>query len=79
MADGAATLPALLRALDLDGIRVSSVEVRRPSLDDVFLDLTGRSLRDQSMDTTGVEYMRIARETWIVFPRAMRLSLRNPV
>ncbi len=42
--DGATVLPALLR--ELDGATLTSVEVRRPSLDDVFLTLTGRSLRD---------------------------------
>jgi ABC-2 type transport system ATP-binding protein len=44
--DGAAVLPALLRGLDAAGVAMTSVEVRRPSLDDVFLTLTGRSLRD---------------------------------
>ncbi len=44
--DGAAVLPSLLRALDAAGIGMTSVEVRRPSLDDVFLTMTGRSLRD---------------------------------
>jgi ABC-2 type transport system ATP-binding protein len=29
---------------------VTSVEVRRPSLDDVFLTLTGRTLRDAEQD-----------------------------
>jgi ABC-2 type transport system ATP-binding protein len=58
--DGAATLPPLLRALDVDGIPATSVEVRRPSLDDVFLELTGRSLRDEPADQTGVQYARSA-------------------
>jgi ABC-2 type transport system ATP-binding protein len=44
--DGASVLPALLRELDAAGIAMTSVEVRRPSLDDVFLTLTGRTLRD---------------------------------
>jgi ABC-2 type transport system ATP-binding protein len=44
--DGASTLPALLRELDAAGMAMTSVEVRRPSLDDVFLTLTGRTLRD---------------------------------
>jgi ABC-2 type transport system ATP-binding protein len=43
---GAAALPGLLRALDGIGIDVTSAEVVRPTLDDVFLELTGRSLRD---------------------------------
>ncbi|MCX6466409.1 MAG: ATP-binding cassette domain-containing protein, partial [Pseudonocardiales bacterium] len=45
--DGARVLPSLLRELDAAGIAMTAVEVRRPSLDDVFLDLTGRSLRDE--------------------------------
>jgi ABC-2 type transport system ATP-binding protein len=39
-------LPALLRELDHHGVALETVEVRRPSLDDVFLNLTGRTLRD---------------------------------
>jgi ABC-2 type transport system ATP-binding protein len=45
--DGGAVLPALLRELDTRGIALAGVEVRRPTLDDVFLSLTGRSLRDE--------------------------------
>jgi len=44
--DGAGVLPALLRGMDAAGVTALSVEVRRPSLDDVFLTLTGRTLRD---------------------------------
>jgi ABC-2 type transport system ATP-binding protein len=43
---GAAALPGLLRELDAKGVDLAAVEVRRPTLDDVFLSLTGRSLRD---------------------------------
>jgi ABC-2 type transport system ATP-binding protein len=45
--DGSAILPVLLRELDAQGIALAGVEVHRPTLDDVFLSLTGRSLRDQ--------------------------------
>ena len=38
--------PGLLRELDAADIEIESIEVRRPTLDDVFLDLTGRSLRE---------------------------------
>jgi ABC-2 type transport system ATP-binding protein len=41
-------LPGLLRTLDRDGIALDSIEVRRPTLDDVFLTLTGRSLREDA-------------------------------
>ncbi|MGW2556968.1 ATP-binding cassette domain-containing protein [Streptomyces sp. NPDC001635] len=43
---GDAALPELLRTLDGRGITMASVKVNRPTLDDVFLSLTGRSLRD---------------------------------
>ncbi|MBC8067464.1 MAG: ATP-binding cassette domain-containing protein [Deltaproteobacteria bacterium] len=36
----------LMRALDAAGIQVGALSIRHPSLDDVFLTLTGRSLRD---------------------------------
>ncbi|MCU1417089.1 MAG: transporter, partial [Schumannella sp.] len=41
-------LAGLLRALDKDDIALDSIEVRRPTLDDVFLTLTGRSLREEA-------------------------------
>lgn len=44
--EGSAVLPGLLRGMDAAGVAMQSVEVRRPSLDDVFLTLTGRSLRE---------------------------------
>jgi ABC-2 type transport system ATP-binding protein len=43
---GGTALVELVRGLDREGIAVSGIESRRPSLDDVFLGLTGRSLRD---------------------------------
>jgi len=46
--DGGATLPRLLRELDAAGVALAGVEVRRPTLDDVFLSLTGRTLRDDT-------------------------------
>jgi ABC-2 type transport system ATP-binding protein len=45
--EGAGTLPGLLRALDAETIDIRAAEVRRPTLDDVFLTLTGRSLREE--------------------------------
>ena len=41
-------LAGLLRALDRDKIALDSIEVRRPPLDDVFLTVTGRSLREEA-------------------------------
>lgn len=39
-------LPDLIRSLDEKSIGIADLNVRRPTLDDVFLSLTGRSLRD---------------------------------
>jgi len=44
--DGGSALPVLLKGLVDAGIEAIGVEVNRPTLDDVFLTLTGRSLRD---------------------------------
>ena len=43
-----AELPGLLRELDAAGVALESIEVRRPTLDDVFLTVTGRSLREDA-------------------------------
>ena len=45
---GEQALPALLRVLDAAGVTLESINLSRPTLDDVFLTLTGRSLRDDS-------------------------------
>jgi len=44
--DGGAALPRILRLLDAERIGVKSVSLSEPTLDDVFLRQTGRSLRD---------------------------------
>jgi ABC-2 type transport system ATP-binding protein len=48
---GDVALPELLRALDAKNIAMLSVQVHRPTLDDVFLTLTGRSLREAEEGT----------------------------
>jgi ABC-2 type transport system ATP-binding protein len=45
---GEQALPALLRVLDAAAVTLESINLSRPTLDDVFLTLTGRSLRDDS-------------------------------
>ena len=44
--EGATAVAPLLVALERAGLTPASVNVSRPSLDDVFLALTGRTLRD---------------------------------
>jgi ABC-2 type transport system ATP-binding protein len=41
-----------LRELDHAGVEVRAADVRVPTLDDVFLSLTGRSLREESEAVT---------------------------
>lgn len=47
-------VPSAIRALDDAGVDVLDVEVRRPTLDDVFLQLTGHTAEDPSDDDTAV-------------------------
>jgi ABC-2 type transport system ATP-binding protein len=42
--NGASAIAEIVRRLDRDGIRVGAITIARPSLDDVFLDATGRRL-----------------------------------
>ncbi|MBC7460873.1 MAG: ATP-binding cassette domain-containing protein [Thermoleophilia bacterium] len=44
--DGDQRLPELFRELEARGLTITATQLTRPSLDDVFLSLTGRSLRD---------------------------------
>ena len=48
LGDGPASLPILLRAAQNAGLDVATALVDRPALDDVFLALTGRSLREET-------------------------------
>jgi ABC-2 type transport system ATP-binding protein len=43
---GEVAMPAILRLLDTASLQLMTVELHRPSLDDVFLRQTGRSLRE---------------------------------
>jgi ABC-2 type transport system ATP-binding protein len=47
---GDRVVPTVIRALDAAGVDVLDVEVRRPTLDDVFLTLTGRGAADDGGD-----------------------------
>jgi ABC-2 type transport system ATP-binding protein len=41
---GESALPEVVRALDADGVSIERLQLHAPSLDDVFLAKTGRSL-----------------------------------
>ncbi|MEJ7837477.1 MAG: ATP-binding cassette domain-containing protein [Thermomicrobiales bacterium] len=49
--DGAKALPEAIRQIDAAGIVLSDIALRRPSLDDVFLTLTGRSAEEVGNET----------------------------
>jgi len=44
--DGATAIPHIMRTLESANLELESIELHRPSLDDVFLAKTGRSLED---------------------------------
>ena len=50
--DGVSGLPAVVRAVDAAGVRLASLEIQAPSLDDVFLAKTGRSLEGAGDETS---------------------------
>jgi ABC-2 type transport system ATP-binding protein len=50
--DGGTALPRLIRLLDDSGIGIRSISMSEPTLDDVFLRQTGRSLREGGPDGT---------------------------
>jgi ABC-2 type transport system ATP-binding protein len=50
--DGARSVPTVLAALDTAGLGVASVTVARPSLDDVYLQYTGRAYRPETQEAT---------------------------
>jgi ABC-2 type transport system ATP-binding protein len=45
---GELAMPAILRLLEGASLRLTAVELHRPSLDDVFFRQTGRSLRESA-------------------------------
>lgn len=52
---GAQTLTDALRSLDSEGVRLRDVGLRRPTLDDVFLSLTGHAAESESEKTADDE------------------------
>ena len=57
--DGAAFIPQLVRETS---VPVTAVSFHRPSLDDVFIKLTGRAMRDEEADTK--DRMRVMSRAW---------------
>ncbi|HWJ82579.1 MAG TPA: ATP-binding cassette domain-containing protein [Nocardioides sp.] len=55
-------VPGLLRDLDAASVSLESIEVVRPTLDDVFLTLTGRTLRDAEAATENAAAVELEHE-----------------
>ena len=72
---GARAVPAVLAALDAAGISVASVTVARPSLDDVYLQYTGRAY--QPGDPGGITVTAMT-ETARITGRHLRFFSRQP-
>jgi ABC-2 type transport system ATP-binding protein len=53
LAEGAADLAEIVRALDTEGIAVADLRLHSSTLDDVFLAKTGRSLEGAADHETG--------------------------
>ncbi len=51
---GAQTLTEALRALDGEGVELADVGLRRPTLDDVFLSLTGHVAENEATTSTDI-------------------------
>jgi ABC-2 type transport system ATP-binding protein len=45
--NGARRIPEIVKLIDNTGVALASVELHKPSLEDVFLSLTGRQMRDE--------------------------------
>ncbi len=45
--DGGHRIPEIVKIADQNGVELESVELHKPTLDDVFLSVTGRSIRDE--------------------------------
>jgi oleandomycin transport system ATP-binding protein len=56
--DGA-VLPEVVRRLDEQGVAVAELSLRKPSLDEVFLALTGRTAEDETAGATADEGNRV--------------------
>ena len=48
--NASAAIPSLLRRLDGNGVQIAGLQMRQPSLDDVFMRYTGRHIRQEAAD-----------------------------
>jgi len=59
--DGTYLLPEIMDRLRSGGIRIRAVNLKKPSMDDVFVHYTGRELRDSGSEKVSVAVLRAGR------------------
>ncbi|WP_440948834.1 ATP-binding cassette domain-containing protein [Methanosarcina sp. T3] len=59
--DGTYLLPEIMDRLRNGGIRIRAVNLKKPSMDDVFVHYTGRELRDSGAEKSSVAVVRAGR------------------
>ncbi len=59
---GEEKIPKLLLLMEKNGVTIESVSLRKPSLDDVFLHYTGKTIREEEANPK--EAMRLRRRVW---------------
>jgi hypothetical protein len=50
LTDAPTAIAEIVRRVDRDGVQIASLTMTRPSLDDVFLEHTGRHIRPEAAD-----------------------------
>ena len=85
--DGHVGLTAIVRALDQDGLPCENIQLHQPSLDDVFLAKTGRSLEGAGDEEEDVEEPGLAMEcdlsafadqVYLIGRRSVVRTIRQP-
>jgi len=59
---GEQKIPRILQLMENKGVKVESVSLRKPSLDDVFLHYTGKTIREG--EASARDAMRLRRKAW---------------
>jgi len=58
--DGELTAPLIIESLRKNGIKVTKLSLSKPTLNEVYLEYTGRSMRDQEESKEDFRTRRIA-------------------
>jgi ABC-2 type transport system ATP-binding protein len=59
--DGTHLLPLMMEALSREGIRITTVNLKKPSMDDVFVHFTGKEIRDEGSQSPAASLARARR------------------